>query len=217
MRQRDRAGRSTDYYSGEMSLEVGMERLSILRSMWMRSRCRFAIELNDRRAAEYDCQMLFVYFEFIIPVLLDFLVIIKTAPWSVYLVILPRFMQVLGTLSCSNYYNDFLLFACDLERLKAELPLAFFSCMENLNRCIERANRKMACGNDPARSHYRGVRTTRRSTASPPRCRHSTRLMVARTTACAETCKRDGRCQIQRRCQVFHRGIGPHGYVQLFS
>ena len=159
IRQRDRADRSTDFYSREMSLEVAMERLAIWRSVWMRSRRRFAIELNDRRAAEYDCQMLFVYFEFIVPVLLDFLVIIKTAPWSVYLVILPRFMQVLGTLSCSNYYNDFLMFACDLERLKAELPLAFFSCMENLNRFtssvpIEKWHAVMT----PLALHYRGIR-----------------------------------------------------------
>ena len=64
------------YYSREMSLEVGMERLSILRSMWMRKRHRFAVEVDQRRKTEYDCLMLYVYFEFIIPVLLDFLVVV---------------------------------------------------------------------------------------------------------------------------------------------
>ena len=142
-----------------MSLEVGMERLSILRSMWMRKRHRIAVEVDQRRKTEYDCQMLYVYFEFIIPVLLDFLVVVKHAPPQIYMYMLSRFMQALGTLGCSNYYSDFLLYSCDLLRLHRELPLQFGCMMHNLNRfCSSVPIEKWHAVMTPLALHFRGVR-----------------------------------------------------------
>ena len=104
------------------------------RAAWLRNRTEF-IGLCSGRGVNLDLQMLFTFYEFLVPVVVDFLVTIRTAPASVYEKVLPYFVKALFML-CMDYAQAFLFLMNDYEYLKKHLREVYDGILDNANRTL---------------------------------------------------------------------------------
>ena len=126
--------KSDDYYKREMPFVVSQGRISLMRAAWLRNRKEF-LELTSSRGSVMDLQVLFTFFEFLVPCVLDFLVVIRTAPPAVYERLLPYFMKCLSMLSM-DYFQAFLYQMNDWIYLKKFRPVQYTTILNNANTAL---------------------------------------------------------------------------------
>jgi hypothetical protein len=126
---------TADSFSREMTFAVAQSYLGIMRAGWLRHRLKLRKKAADNPQL-LDLQMLVVYHDFLIPVTLDFLKIIKHGQAAGYLYILPRFMMVLAITHSTLYFKAFLFFYNDLLHIKEKLPRFYNLIINNLHRTV---------------------------------------------------------------------------------
>ena len=105
-----------------------------MRAAWLRNRSEF-LALCASRDDNHDLQLLYTFFEFLVPVVLDFLPIVRTGSEAMYERALPYFMKALRILNM-NYFEAFLTMMNDFVYLKKRLSWIYTGIMKNKNRCL---------------------------------------------------------------------------------
>jgi hypothetical protein len=118
-----------------MKFDVAQSYLGIMRAGWLRRRLKLR-KVAAVNPSLLDLQMLVVFHDFLIPVTLDFLKIIKHGQAAGYLYILPRFMMVLAITHSTLYFKAFLAFYSDLVHIKTRLPRFYGLIVNNLHRTV---------------------------------------------------------------------------------
>jgi hypothetical protein len=124
-----------DTFGREMTFADHQMYLGIMRAAWLRRRREY-LEKARAEPANFDYAALVTYHDFLIPVTLDFIKVIKEAGPDAYLALLPKFMVALWITHSSNYYRAFSLWVGDLENLRQKLPAFYDLFMANLHRTV---------------------------------------------------------------------------------
>ena len=126
--------RTAGFYGREIPLVVCKGRMAFQRAAWLRNRQAFLSLCRDR-TNNYDLQLIYNFYEFLVPLFLDLLRIIQLAPPSVYERALPMFIKGLSMLGM-DYTDAYYLHLNTLIYLHKNLRNVYDALLRNANRAL---------------------------------------------------------------------------------
>ena len=131
---REKNLRTPDFYSREMPFVVCYGRMILQRAAWLRNRKEFLGYCRER-ATNFDLQLIFTFYGFLVPCMLDMLRIIQVSTPDKYEQALPLFIKCLSILGM-DYTDAFFLHMNTLIYLSKNLRKLYEGLLKNSNKAF---------------------------------------------------------------------------------